>query len=478
VLVGVVCALTLGVAVGAAAPPANDAVAAAEVIVGESGRLTATNVEATNEPREPNHEGARSLWYRWTAPAGGQYLFETCSVVGAPPTTFDTIVAVFDGPSPEQLRRIALSDDACGEDQSRVAFQAAAGATYHIAVAGYDNSESGQFTLSWRHVFAPANDAFTAPQTITGASGSVTATNRGATLEPGEPIHGEDAVASVWYTWTAPVSAQMAFETCGSPLDTILGVYTGEDVARLTPVARNDDTCRVGSRVPIAARAGTTYRIAVSGYEEQGDFTLRWLRRPANDQFADARPIRGASGTLTGTTAGATRETGEPSAHKGASVWFRWRATTTAPVAFSTCTASFDTYLFVYRSGRPGRGTLVTSDDDACRVGLGSLVVLFPQRGATYSIALDGLRGATGTYRVEWGTPPPSAWCIVPDIRGLTLTAARAALHRRNCELGRVASVRSTIIPRGRIASQFPLPSSRRRSFGTRVHVELSRGSG
>lgn len=478
VLVAVACALTLGASAGQAAPPGNDNFASAEQIDGESGVRTATNVDATVEPGEPTFGGelGRSVWYRWTAPASSQFIFETCNSGLGPATTFDTMVIVYTGTAVGALRAVAGNDDACNGELSRVAFQAAAGTTYHVAVAGYE-SASGSFTLSWRRLAAPANDQFAAAQPLTGVSGTISATTLGATLEPGEPSHGEDSGASIWYTWTAPVTARVAFETCGSTFDTLLSVYTGDALSALRRVAQNDDGCRLASRVPVDARAGVTYRIAVAGFEgEQGDLTLTWLRRPANDEVERATTIRRSNGALSGSTRGATRQPGEPSSHKGASVWFRWRAPSATPVAFSTCTASFDTYLFLYRQVGSKR-ILVRSNDDTCGAGrLGSLVAVFPDPGATYYIALDGLRGATGSFRLTWGRPPASAWCVVPDVRGKKLAVARTMLNASYCGVGRVSSVRSGIVPRGLVMSQFPLPGSTRRPFGTRVNLEVSRG--
>ena len=466
----VACALVLGVGAGLAAPPPNDSVASAEVLAGESGSRTGTNVDATNEPNEPNHDGERSVWYRWTAPAAGTFVFETCNASGVPRTTFDTILAVFAESGP----RLALSDDACGE-QSSVAFLADLGSTYRIVVAGYDDDESGLFTLRWRLVAVAANDAFAAAETLEGPRGSVTGSTLGATLEPGEPAHGPRSTGSVWFAWTSPVTGAIVFETCGSSFDTLLAVYTGTAVTTLTDVGRNDDSCDEGSRVRLSVRSGVTYRIAVAGYEERGDFVLRWLRPPANDDVSNARPVRGQRGALSGSNVGATRETDEPRPSE-ASIWYRWRAPSATAVAWSTCTTSFDTLLTVYRLAGSGRLQFVARDDDACPRNLGSLLVLHPQRGATYYVGVDGIDGETGTFRLVWGTPPAYAWCRVPDVRGKTLRRATELITAANCALGRVVRVPSSIVPRGVVTSQFPLASGERRRYGTRVRLEVSGG--
>src|SRR5437867_11308270 len=68
--------------------------AIAFTLVGGSATATATNVNYTKEPGEPNHagnSGGRSAWWKWTAPANGQTTIRT---VGS---TFPTILGVYTG---------------------------------------------------------------------------------------------------------------------------------------------------------------------------------------------------------------------------------------------------------------------------------------------------------------------------------------------------------------------------------------------
>ena len=116
---------------------------------------------------------------------------------------------------------------------------------------------------------APANDNFASAQALTGSSATVNGTNNGATKETGEPNHAAKAGGkSVWYRWTPQSNGTVEVNTAGSSFDTLLAVYTGGAVNSLTPVASNDDDPSGGTRskVSFAATAGTTYRIAVDGY--------------------------------------------------------------------------------------------------------------------------------------------------------------------------------------------------------------------
>lgn len=126
-----------------------------------------------------------------------------------------------------------------------------------------------------------ANDAFAAGQAITGSSGSTEGSNLGSGKEPGEPNHaGNAGGASVWYRWTAPATGTYVFETSGSSFDTLLAAYTGSSVAALTQRAANDDWFfSPTSLVFLDATAGTTYHLAVDGYDgATGDVQLGWYR--------------------------------------------------------------------------------------------------------------------------------------------------------------------------------------------------------
>jgi hypothetical protein len=133
----------------------------------------------------------------------------------------------------------------------------------------------------------PDNDNFISAQNIGGCSGNVNGTNVGATKETGEPNHSPDnngGSKSVWYAWQAPATGTATITTAGSSFDTVLGVYTGASVGSLTSIVKNDDTNAndTTSSVTFNATAGTTYMIAVDGYNnggsggDTGSITLNW----------------------------------------------------------------------------------------------------------------------------------------------------------------------------------------------------------
>jgi hypothetical protein len=469
VAAAVVAAASL-VAAASAAPPANDDFGAAQVLSGPTGVAAGSNVDATQEEGEPDHAPqapGHSVWYRWTAPASGRVVFDTCDA-----TETDTVLAVYTGPNVAALRRVVRADDSCG-DRSLVSFTAVAGRAYSIAVDGYQRG--GPFTLTWEQTDRPQNDAFSSPLTLPGADGVVTGRSFGARAEAGEPSPAR--AASVWYSWTAPFTGGVTFETCGSGFDTVLAAYTGTSVDALRTVARDDDDCGSQSRIRFGARAGFEYRIQVYGVNgTMGWIQLVWsgAQSPRNDSFAAARVLRGTRGSITGTNAGAVAEPGEKA---WASVWYRWRAPRLMGIAFSTCSgAEFDTAITVYRGSSLRRAAVVDEADDDCDEG--SRAIFVATKGTDYRIAVDSSTAQTGSFTLTWRRPRPfDEPCSVPDVRGDRTASARRSLLAANCLVGRVVGRNSEIVPRGRVIAQYPFPGARLPILG-RVHLEISRGLG
>lgn len=119
---------------------------------------------------------------------------------------------------------------------------------------------------------AQPNDSFANRTELAGAEVSANGNNTGATKEAGEPAHAGNAGGnSVWWSWTAPESGNVTISTMGSDLDTLLAVYTGNAVDNLTLIGQNDDAAGGRtSQVTFGAEAGTSYAIAVDGYNDAG----------------------------------------------------------------------------------------------------------------------------------------------------------------------------------------------------------------
>ena len=249
-------------------------------ISGASGRGKGSNIGAGKESGEPDHagnSGGASVWWTWTAPATGPVVFDTHG------SDFDTLMAIYTGNNLNSLIEVASNDDTGGTRQSAVRFSAQRGRTYHVAVDGY-NGRSGTIVLNWQApsaaVVEAATDDFSPSVSIIGASGRSRGGNVGADTESGEPSHaGNSGGASVWWTWTAPATEPVVFDTRGSDFDTLLAIYTGNSLNDLTAVASNDDTddWTLQSTVRFSAQQGQTYHIAVDGYGgATGTIVLNW----------------------------------------------------------------------------------------------------------------------------------------------------------------------------------------------------------
>ena len=310
----------------------------------------------------------------------------------------------------------------------------------------------------------PANDAFASAQALTGATGTATGSNVSATLESGEPLHaGVTDGASVWYSWTAPGSGSTVIDTAGSSFDTILAVYTGSSLSGLTAIAGSDDYNGLHtSQVSFTATAGVTYRIAVAGYASSsavstGSITLNWNGQaasttppppppppagaPANDAFASAQALSGATGSASGSNVSATLQSGEPlhaGVSDGASVWYTWTATSSGVAVIDTAGSSFDTLLAVYTGTSLTALTAVAGNDDYN--GLHTSQVSFTATtGVTYRIAVAGYASSsavsTGSITLHWSLAPdttaPTVTVTSPaagsTVSGIVTLSARTA---------------------------------------------------
>ena len=125
---------------------------------------------------------------------------------------------------------------------------------------------------------------------------------------------------------------------------------------------------------------------------------------PANDAFADAQALQGASGTVTGSNVGATKEPGEPAQAGnagGASVWYSWTPAASGSATIDTAGSSFDTTLGVYTGTSVGALTLRDANDDVSGTTT-SRVTLTVSAGTTYRISVDGYNAARGAITLHW----------------------------------------------------------------------------
>lgn len=254
-------------------PPGNDAFAAATAIQFVPQVLSGNNNCATKEAFEgtvAGNWGGRSVWWKWVSP------FTRSVTISTEGSSFDTLLAAYRYAG-GNLTLMAENDDVVYTviRHSEIRFNAVAGTEYRILVDGFD-AAAGSIVLN---MDTPGNDDFAACFSITGAAGSLTGHNIGASREEGEPSHAATfGTHSVWYCWTAPRTAAVEINTIGSTFDTSLAIYRGNAVNSLTAVASDNDSGANGTSVArFNATSNTVYRIAVDGRgAAMGNISLNW----------------------------------------------------------------------------------------------------------------------------------------------------------------------------------------------------------
>jgi Tol biopolymer transport system component len=99
--------------------------------------------------------------------------------------------------------------------------------------------------------------------------------------------------------------------------------------------------------------------------------------------------------------------------------------------------------------------------------------------GTLYEMNADGTNAhaLTGpsTTSTTTTTTAPAARCVVPDVVGKTLATARTLIVKARCRTGKVTTVRSATVAKGRVVAAKPKPG-RSVAVGTQVALSVSRG--
>ncbi len=262
----------------------------------------------------------------------------------------------------------------------------------------------------------PFNDSFEERSRLAGTNASVRNVNTGATSENDPAIAGQTGVASLWWEWTPAATGQVRLSTAGSSYDTLLGIFTGDALAALTPVAASDDDGGLAtSRLEFTAIAGTTYQIVVAGKAgapggSDGLTLLDLGAIPPNDNFAASQVLTGRSALVEAANAQATVEPGEPRIlgfTGGKSLWYRWTAPASGRWQVGLQSEGFDPLLAVYTGSAVDALTLVAANDNhdpqtgGTDPSTAALVSFDARAGTTYHFQADG--------KALGGTPPTNA---------------------------------------------------------------------
>jgi hypothetical protein len=230
------------------------------------------------------------VWYAFTPNCTGNAIIDTWG------SAFDTVLSVHTGcPTALGSSTLVCNDDANfpapNNRASLVTFNFSAGETYYVRIAGY-NGASGAFNVRPSFYYSYTND--TCSGAIPLAPGSYTFGNCGAHTENTSVICPSDGFVSrndLWYKFTPSTSGVHTFNTCGSPIDTVMALYSGCPSQGGQSIACDDDygggcanALNAGFVAPLTA--GQTYYLSVGNFGEgtTGSFNLNILEpAPACD---------------------------------------------------------------------------------------------------------------------------------------------------------------------------------------------------
>jgi hypothetical protein len=420
---GALLALTLGLtSLGVvtatpalAAPPTNDALAAAEVIAGP-GTLAADTTDATLETDEADAAHIdcdsidASLWYAYTAPSSDVLRLDTAG------PGIDSVISVYTSDDPgaptiDSLTPVRCNDEVGDGHLSNVQFKMTAGTVYFIQLASYQGSDPGPVQLTVTQGPAPGNDDRTGADVIDALSPGtpVHPTTELATRQTGEPSACGAVNSSVWYRWRpdATVIADLETTDLGPEMSTAVNVYRGALLSN--PVCGGLD-------VQFTTQPATTYYIQVAdagtqlkhGRPGTRELLLTTGPAPANDTVAGATTVTSPStNPVTNAFAGTASE-GQPTSgpcNNGfpvtRTVWYRYSPESSGDLVLETLDPQqSDTKLAVYTGPATGAAypdlTPVGCDDDG---GSGPLSRLqLPVTADTTYYLQVGTIGAKGSF--------------------------------------------------------------------------------
>ena len=328
------------------------------------------------------------------------------------PSEFDDIDGPFGLGASIPVGEIASGDRREVTLRIKVADDADAGASLHFTASAWNGRAASAAVRvgsgSVPDVDPPPNDRFAEAAAIEGPDGSVALDLLHATPEPGEPVAapGEGRPAgSVWYAWKAPADGPVRFHVPavagGDEENGDIARYDRVQVFEGDAVSGLDEVAGGLWGATFFAAGGTTYHVRVANSSRGTPMNLRWWRgeRPANDDFAAAAVLSGASGAIDGSSAGATLEEGESFGSLAATTWYRWTAPDDGGWAFRTA----DKRVLVFEGDGLGALRLVSGGPNS--------VAAFPagaDREYHIAVAEDDTDGSGGDYSLSW--EPSSAY--------------------------------------------------------------------
>jgi beta-lactam-binding protein with PASTA domain len=87
---------------------------------------------------------------------------------------------------------------------------------------------------------------------------------------------------------------------------------------------------------------------------------------------------------------------------------------------------------------------------------------------------MDAAKTATATFN-QVQSPPKTARCVVPNVKGKPLATAKARVAAGHCRTGTVTRAKSRTVAKGKVISQRPKAGTKLAS-GAKISLVVSRG--
>jgi hypothetical protein len=419
----------------AAARPANDDRADARLLLGRSGTLTQTTVGATPQYALGDSDGEGTVWFRWRATHSGWETFDTRGsqaatwLIAFPPGSFtsgDVFWSRLFGRQDSDLYAYNAYPGKYAARHVRVV----EGAVYYVKL-WTATSRANTVRLSWSPSGPPgrpANDDLKDARLLTGSSGVVSGTTKGATYQPGESALLDECAQdcghlpgdfgqSVWFRWTPPADGTWRLHNGELGEWSWIQVYRGgPSIGSLVLVKQ-----RIGypgsypsTLLDVALKGGTLYTIRYSSYSYHDAFRLRWGLAtasptpppPPNDDFAEAIDLgSSAKGSTSGTSQWSTLQAAEPlpvSGEVDSTVWFGWTAPISGLATIGSPQYGMSTRIYTGQSFGGLQHVPPTYWGDPNRRPTFQAVA-----GTRYWIQLGGTYSAGGEFDLTWDISVP-----------------------------------------------------------------------
>jgi hypothetical protein len=290
---------------------------------------------AVPESGVPAGVGPYVAWWEWTASHNGTAMV-AISGWGTPK------VSVFTGDSLAALQPAQTLKAGWG----LAAFPVTAGTKYHIALSWTDIPYylGAGFAPVLHFGYLPSNDSFAQRITLNGIAVDWKLSNALGTTEPGEST---SALASWWYSWTAPARGRATLSVTG-PVS--VAVFRGSSVGQLTNVLSQ----RYGDPLPnFLAEPGVEYQISVltgdlNSLPLSADIHFRFQLPPANDDFVARQLLTGSHYLLSPDLDLATADATDPiipnTGKNPHTLWWRWIVPADGVASFATLSSSLGFY--------------------------------------------------------------------------------------------------------------------------------------